>query len=103
MKKQIIVTLFVLLSGCSNVTKIEYEPVADGCLYSETGKPRKYLIDYFGFRDYELYVNYSGLSCKDMLQHELQHDIHKKPYDSINVAIVEEVAPLKVNVNNGAN
>ena len=47
MKKQIIVTLFVLLSGCSNVTKIEYEPVADGCLYSETGKPRKYLIDYF--------------------------------------------------------
>ena len=87
----------ILLIGCSNVNKIEYKQVNDGCVYSEIRRPRKYLTDFFGRHDYELSVTYTGITCQELTQHELKNNIHKKPYNSIEV--FNEMPTLEIDIN----
>ena len=96
MKKLILLSPTIFLIGCSNVTNIGYEKVEDGCIYSETIRPRKYLFDYFGRRDYDLHVKYAGITCQEMVQHEVRHSIHKTPYNGIDN--INEIPAIKVDV-----
>lgn len=97
MKKITAYTILILIAGCSQVVNIDYKPTNEGCIYSESIRPRHSLFDYFGVKDEDIVITYSGLTCKDMLEHELKHNIHKKPYDSIEV--INEIPALKVDAN----
>lgn len=96
MKKLILCAFAIIFAGCSNTTEIKYEAIDNGCVYSETGRPRKYLFDYFGQRDYDFRVTYSGITCAEMTHHELEHSIHKTPYNGI--YNVNEIPAIKVDV-----
>ncbi|MDR1361203.1 MAG: hypothetical protein LBJ18_02740 [Rickettsiales bacterium] len=82
MKYKLILCLFALCA-CSNVANINYQNTGDGCVYSEVYRPKQWIGDWFGVRDSDIYVNYSGVKCETIINQELKDNTHKKPYNSI--------------------
>lgn len=99
LKKLVLCTFALISAGCSNTTEIKYEAIDNGCVYSEKGRPRRYLFDYFGQRDYDFSVKYHGITCTEMTHHELEHSIHKTPYNGINnTNNINEIPAIKVDL-----
>ncbi len=97
MKQLGCLTLLLTICACSNVTNIRYANTSDGgCAYSEIYRPKQLLIDFFGARDSDLYVNYTGIKCETIIKEELKDNVHKTPYNGI--PFVNEVERIKVNV-----
>ena len=88
--------LLFIICGCSNKLDIRYANSGDGCTYSELFEPRQRLLDYFGRRDSELYVNYAGVKCETIIAEELKEKVHKTPYNNINV--VNEMPNLNIDI-----
>ena len=91
--------LFLLLTmcACSHRVDIRYANTSDGgCTYSEIYRPKRWLLDFFGRRDSDLYVNYAGVKCETIIKEELKDSIHKTPYN--HVPVINERPPLKVDV-----
>lgn len=97
MKQMGCLFLLLVICGCSNKMNVRYANTSDGgCTYSEIWQPRQGLLDYFGHRDEELFVNYAGVKCETIIKEELKDNIHKTPYNG--VPIINELPPLQVDV-----
>ncbi|MCM1294123.1 MAG: hypothetical protein NC311_00995 [Muribaculaceae bacterium] len=80
------VVIAICLTGCGSKRNIQYQDsLADGCIYSEEYRPRQWFWDWFGMRDSDLTVKYTGIMCKTIIEKELQDEAHKKPYNSVQV------------------
>jgi hypothetical protein len=89
MKKFII--LLPILASCTETININYENTGGGCVYSEELYDDKLFSDKYNFS-----VNYSGVKCETIINHELKNNIHKTPYNGI-PAIIEN-PPMKIDV-----
>ena len=86
----------LIICGCSETIGVRYVDTPNGCTYTETYRPKKWLVDYFGRRDVDLYVDYAGVKCETIIKEELKDSIHKTPYNG--VPVINERPPLKVDV-----
>lgn len=97
MKKVFYLFLLFATCGCSNEMNIKYTNTSEGgCEYSEVWKPRQRLLDYFGYSDAELFVNYAGVKCDTIIKKELKDNIHKTPYNGL--PVVNELPPLEIDI-----
>ncbi|MBN1324804.1 MAG: hypothetical protein JW974_01130 [Alphaproteobacteria bacterium] len=79
MKNKLMILCALFVFGCSDVSSIKYENDAGGCTYTEEYRPRKvFPFDWFGARDNDVRIHYSGTKCETMINKDIKSGLRKK-------------------------
>ena len=79
MKKFFMILFALFVCACSDVSSIKYENDGDGCTYTESYRPRKvFPFDWFGLRDNDVKIHYSGTKCDKMVDKDIKSNLDKK-------------------------